>query len=204
MKREVQSEVGLLITSFPDYVNRACVQGLVPKKFGASLTPLEGLSARHCSSVGEQQVDLHARQNMFKPRLRISRRAGAARLSSAVPRPAPSSSPFVVPARQQQQQQRSLHASPARRLHEVAPLTDDGRFERAGVPGLFSAESYHIAYTSYQTWALDKLNQMTAGTEPCPLPTVPLASPGCHGSHCRVENRPHLDGELWLFSTSSG
>ncbi|KAL1852040.1 hypothetical protein Daus18300_012322 [Diaporthe australafricana] len=102
---------------------------------------------------------------MFKPRLRISRRAGAARLSSAAPRPAPSSSPFVVPARQQQQQQqRSLHASPARRLHEVAPLTDDGRFERNGVAGLFSPESYNIAYNSYQTWALDKLNQMTAGT----------------------------------------
>lgn len=103
---------------------------------------------------------------MFKPRLRISRRAGAARLSPAAPRPSPSS-PFVVPARQQQQQQqRSLHASPARRLHRVAPLTEDGRFERDGVPGLFSPESFDIAYTSYQGWVLEKLNQMTAGTVP--------------------------------------
>ncbi|KAI3392823.1 hypothetical protein diail_5172 [Diaporthe ilicicola] len=104
---------------------------------------------------------------MFKPRLRIPRRAGAARLSPAAPRPVPSS-PFVVPARQnqqQQQQQRSLHASPARRIHSVAPLTDDARFEREGVPGLLTPDAYNIAYTSYQGLLLDKLNQMTAGTQ---------------------------------------
>lgn len=106
---------------------------------------------------------------MFKPRLRIPRGAGAARLSPAAPRPS-TSSPFVVPARQQQQQ-RSLHASPARRLHAVAPLTDDARFEREGVPGLFSPESFDVAYTTYQAWLLEKLNQMTAGTcHPRPLP----------------------------------
>lgn len=107
---------------------------------------------------------------MFKPRLRIPRRAGAARLSPAAPRPSPSS-PFVVAARQQQQ--RSLHASPARRQHSVALLTDDSRFEREGVPGLFSAESFDIAYTSYQGWVLDKLNHATAGTE-TRGPTLPF------------------------------
>lgn len=46
----------------------------------------------------------------------------------------------------------------------VAPLTDDARFERDGVPGLLSPESFDFAYTNYQGWVLDKLNQMTAGT----------------------------------------
>lgn len=100
---------------------------------------------------------------MFKPRLRIPRRAGAARLSAAGPRPSQSPSPFVVPARQQQQQQRSLHASPARRLHSVAPLTDDRRFETNGVAGLMTPESFDIAYTTYQAWVLNKLNEMVTG-----------------------------------------
>ncbi|KAJ0121161.1 superoxide dismutase [Diaporthe amygdali] len=100
---------------------------------------------------------------MFKPRLRIPRGAGAPRLSSAVPRPAPLS-PFAVTARHQQQQQRSLHASPSRRLHKVAPLTDDAKFEQYGVPGLLTTEGFEFAYTNYQSWLLEKLNQMTAGT----------------------------------------
>lgn len=108
---------------------------------------------------------------MFKPRLRLSR-ACAARLSPAAPRPS-SSSPFAVPARQQQQQQqRSLHASPARRLHSVAPLTEDGRFDRDGVPGLLSPEGFDIAYNTYQAHVLNKLNQWTAGTNDHPQDTV--------------------------------
>lgn len=97
---------------------------------------------------------------MFKPRLRISR-ACAARLSAAAPRASPSS-PFAVPTREHQQ--RSLHASPARRLHSVALLTPDAKFEREGVRGLLSPESFDIAYNNYQAHVLQKLNEYIAGT----------------------------------------
>lgn len=49
-------------------------------------------------------------------------------------------------------------------MHSVAPLTEDARFERDGVPGLFSPEAFDMAYTTYQSWVLSKLNEMTAGT----------------------------------------
>lgn len=49
-------------------------------------------------------------------------------------------------------------------MHSVAPLTEDARFERDGVPGLFTPESFDLAYTTYQAWVLSKLNEMTAGT----------------------------------------
>ncbi|KAG8165256.1 hypothetical protein KVR01_005531 [Diaporthe batatas] len=112
---------------------------------------------------------------MFKPRLRISR-ACAARLSAAAPRPSPPS-PFAVPARQQQQhlQKRSLHASPARQLHSVAPLTDDDRFEREGVRGLMTAEAFEIAYNTYQAHVLNKLNEYTAGTAYADMTTLETA-----------------------------
>lgn len=137
---------------------------------------------------------------MFKPRLRIPRGAGAPRLSSAVPRPAPLS-PFAVTARHQQQQQRSLHASPSRRLHKVAPLTDDAKFEQYGVPGLLTTEGFEFAYTNYQSWLLEKLNQMTAGIGPLAsygpmVREVQGKPPRRRGLSCR---RP-----TWPFSTSPG
>ncbi|KUI62866.1 37S ribosomal protein S26, mitochondrial [Cytospora mali] len=104
---------------------------------------------------------------MFKPRLRIPRRPVlGARPASCASAPRNLSSPLVAaaPAKQQQQQQRAIHASPARLRHHVAPLTEDGRFEKSGVPGLLSPEAFEAAYTNYQGWALDKLNSLTEGT----------------------------------------
>lgn len=43
-------------------------------------------------------------------------------------------------------------------------MTDDARFEREGVPGLLSPESFDIAYNTYQAHVLNKLNEYTAGT----------------------------------------
>lgn len=74
-------------------------------------------------------------------------------------------------------------------MHSVAPLTDDKRFEREGVPGLLSPESFDIAYTTYQAWVLNKLNQQIAGTCQPGLPPPNAAHPivplfmGCVGSH---------------------
>lgn len=43
-------------------------------------------------------------------------------------------------------------------------MTDDARFERDGVPGLFSPESFDIAYNNYQAHVLNRLNEYIAGT----------------------------------------
>ncbi|ROW11585.1 hypothetical protein VMCG_01319 [Cytospora schulzeri] len=101
---------------------------------------------------------------MFKPRLRIPRRPVlGATPSCAAATPRNLSAPFAAVAKQQQQQ-RAIHASPARLRHHVAPLTEDGSFEKNGVPGLLSPEAFEAAYTNYQGWALDKLNSLTEGT----------------------------------------
>jgi superoxide dismutase len=59
-------------------------------------------------------------------------------------------------------------------------LTDDAKFERDGVPGLLSPEGFDIAYNNYQAHVLDKLNQVTAGTNAAPPPNPSGAVDG----HC--------------------
>lgn len=106
-------------------------------------------------------------QTMFKPRLRIPRRPVLGTTPSCAAAPRSLSSPFAAAAKHQQQQQqqlRAIHASPARLRHSVAPLTEDGRFEKHGVPGLLSPEAFDASYTNYQGWVLDKLNSLTEGT----------------------------------------
>lgn len=51
-----------------------------------------------------------------------------------------------------QQQQRSVHSVPKL----------DHDFDE-GVPGLLSADGYHMAWTEYMNYTLDKLNALIAG-----------------------------------------
>lgn len=103
---------------------------------------------------------------MFKPRLRIPRGSGLR--MSFQPSASQPSSPFAVAAaaakHQQQQQQRSIHATPARRKQSIPALNDDGKFSKEGVPGLYTPQGFNAAYSMYQTWCLDRLNELTGGT----------------------------------------
>ncbi|ROW17996.1 hypothetical protein VPNG_00232 [Cytospora leucostoma] len=109
---------------------------------------------------------------MFKPSLRIPRRSvlGARPSCASAPASWNLPSPFAAvavaanAAAPAKQQRRAIHASPARLRHNVAPLTEDGSFEKTGVPGLLSPEAFDAAYTNYQGWVLDKLNSLTEGT----------------------------------------
>lgn len=135
---------------------------------------------------------------MFKPSLRIPRRSvlGARPSCASVSASASASrnlpSPFAAAANAApaKQQRRAIHASPARLRHNVAPLTEDGSFEKNGVPGLLSPEAFDAAYTNYQGWVLDKLNSLTEGTcgpgssPPLPSPKVYLVQ-GLHIASCQ-------------------
>lgn len=125
---------------------------------------------------------------MFKPSLRIPRRSvlGARPSCASVSASASASrnlpSPFAAAANAApaKQQRRAIHASPARSRHNVAPLTEDGSFEKNGVPGLLSPEAFDAAYTNYQGWVLDKLNSLTEGTcGPGSSPRLPSPPPRC-------------------------
>jgi superoxide dismutase, Fe-Mn family len=50
-----------------------------------------------------------------------------------------------------------------RSLHQVPPLTYDETFKQKGIPGLLSSHGYTLAWTSYQTLLIHKLNELTAG-----------------------------------------
>ncbi|MCJ1282084.1 hypothetical protein MMC26_001407 [Xylographa opegraphella] len=56
--------------------------------------------------------------------------------------------------------------SPQRRHlgHQVPRLTHGEQFERDGVPGLLGTEGYQIAWTTYQSYLIAKLNALTAHT----------------------------------------
>lgn len=107
---------------------------------------------------------------MFKPRLRIPKGAGSVLRTSLQPSAPQPSSPFAAAAarQRQRQQQRSIHATPARCLHSVPPLNDDGKLAKEGVPGVYTSEGFDVAYTKYQTWCLQRLNTLIAGTSAAP------------------------------------
>lgn len=52
-------------------------------------------------------------------------------------------------------------ASQQRSLHNVPKLDHDFS---DGVPGLFSADGFHMAWTQQMTYTLDKLNALIAGS----------------------------------------
>ncbi|KZF24805.1 manganese and iron superoxide dismutase [Xylona heveae TC161] len=58
----------------------------------------------------------------------------------------------------------SSSAPQCRRIHHVPPLTHDASFKTEGVPSLFSAEGFDLAWTQYQRLMVEKLNLLTGGT----------------------------------------
>lgn len=141
-----------------------CKPDRSPKKFGALFNPSHHLAGGR-ERRGPANPPSKATTTMFKSRIRIPRRPVLGATPSCAAAPRNLSAPFAaaVAKQQQQQQKRAIHASPARSRHHVAPLTEDGRFEKNGVPGLLSPEAFEAAYTNYQGWALDKLNNLTEG-----------------------------------------
>lgn len=154
------------------------VSGCRPKKVSElpSTDRIDGTVSRR----GRKRFEPSTPTTMFKPRLRIPRRPALGARSACASAPRNSSSPFAAAA---QQQQRAIHASPARLRHNVAPLTEDGRFEKHGVPGLLSPEGFDAAYTNYQGWVLDKLNSLTEGTSGLFHPSV-LVVQELHDAAC--------------------
>ncbi|KAL9006632.1 MAG: hypothetical protein Q9188_000592 [Gyalolechia gomerana] len=61
-----------------------------------------------------------------------------------------------------------------RRKHEVPLLTHGAVFEREGVRDVLSPDGYELAWTGYQQFLVDKLNQLTAQTREEHTPTKDL------------------------------
>ena len=50
-------------------------------------------------------------------------------------------------------------------MHHVPVLPYDDIFRTRGIPGLLSSSAYQMAWVQYQTTLVDKLNELTSGTE---------------------------------------
>ncbi|KAI9884643.1 MAG: hypothetical protein M1823_003563 [Watsoniomyces obsoletus] len=59
-----------------------------------------------------------------------------------------------------------ISPSPCRRrcLHQMPNLTHQRLYENEGVPGLFTKESFDLAWTQYQGYTVARLNMLTEGT----------------------------------------
>ncbi|ODV92812.1 hypothetical protein CANCADRAFT_30851 [Tortispora caseinolytica NRRL Y-17796] len=59
----------------------------------------------------------------------------------------------------------AVHRYARRQIHQLPTLKRIDEYRNSGIPGLYSPTGFGAAWTEYQTYLLDRLSELTAGTD---------------------------------------